>query len=129
MGKLIIGNRISTNALLWCEIWLYIWNLHPWITLDTNFLSIYTITWRIMTSGQFAPLLPIVAQVAGIDINKWKLLEDDLKRYISIQNYDSEIVKQISDYIIVFICGYATCATIGRSGANWPLVIIRQVIV
>ena len=71
-----------------------------------------------MTSGQFAPLLPIVAQVAGIDINKWKLLEDDLKRYISLQNYDSDFVKQISDYIIVFICGYATCATVGRSGAN-----------
>ena len=71
-----------------------------------------------MTSGQFAPLLPIVAQVAGIDINKWKLLEDDLKRYISLQNYDSDFVKQISDYIIVFICGYATCTTIGRSGAN-----------
>ena len=82
-----------------------------------------------MTSGQFAPLLPIVAQVAGIDINKWKLLEDDLKRYISLQNYDSDFVKQISDYIIVFICGYATCATVGRSGANLPLVIIRQVIV
>ena len=71
-----------------------------------------------MTSVQFVPLLPIVAQVAGIDINKWKLLEDDLKRYISLQNYDSDFVKQISDYIIVFICGYATCATIGRSGAN-----------
>ena len=70
-----------------------------------------------MTSGQFAPPLPIVAQVVGIDINKWKLL-DDLKRYISLQNYDSDFVKQISDYIIVFICGYATCATIGRSGAN-----------
>ena len=71
-----------------------------------------------MTSGQFAPLLPIVAQVAGIYINMWKLLEDDLKRYISLQNYDSDFVKQISDYIIVFISGYATCATIGRSGAN-----------
>ena len=70
-----------------------------------------------MTSGQFPPLLPIVAQVAGIDINKWKLL-DDLKRYISLQNYDSEIAKQISNYIIVFICGYATCVTIGRSGVN-----------
>ena len=56
-----------------------------------------------MTSGQFAPLLPIVAQVAGIDINKWKLLEDDLKRYIYLQNYDSDFVKQISDYIVVFI--------------------------
>ena len=55
----------------------------------------------------------IVAQVAGIDINKWKLLEDNLKRYISLQNYNSVFVKQISDYIIVFICGYATCATIG----------------
>ena len=71
-----------------------------------------------MTSGQFAPLLPIVAQVAGIDIHKWKLLEDDLKRYISLQNYDSDFVKQISDYKIVFIYGYATCATICRSGAN-----------
>ena len=71
-----------------------------------------------MTSGQFGPLLPIVAQVAGIDINMWKLLEDDLKRYISLQNYDSDFVKQNSDYIIVFICGYATCATIGTSGAN-----------
>ena len=54
-----------------------------------------------MTSGQFAALLPIVVQVAGIDINKWKLLEDDLKRYISLQNYDSDFVKQISDYIIL----------------------------
>ena len=71
-----------------------------------------------MTSVQFAPLLPIVAQVAGIDINKWKLLEDDLKRYIYLQNYDSDFVKQISDYIVVFICGYATCATIDRSGTN-----------
>ena len=71
-----------------------------------------------MTSVQFVPLLPIVAQVAGIDINKWKLLEDDLKRYIYIQNYDSDFVKQISDYIVVFICGYATCATIDRSGTN-----------
>ena len=71
-----------------------------------------------MTSIQFVPLLPIVAQVAGIDINKWKLLEDDLKRYIYIQNYDSDFVKQISDYIVVFICGYATCATIDRSGTN-----------
>ena len=48
-----------------------------------------------MTSGQFAPLLPIVAQVAGIDINMWKLLEDDLKRYISLQNYYSDFVKKI----------------------------------
>ena len=71
-----------------------------------------------MTSGQFATLLPIVAQVAEIDINKWKLLEDDLKRYISLQNYDSDVVKQISDYITVFICSYATCVTIGRSVAN-----------
>ena len=47
-----------------------------------------------MTSGQFAELLPIVAQVAGIDINKGKLLVDDLKRYISLQNYDSDFVKQ-----------------------------------
>ena len=70
-----------------------------------------------MTSVQFVPLLPIVAQVAGIDINKWKLL-DDLNRYISLQNYYSDFVKQISDYIIVFICGYATCSTIGRSGTN-----------
>ena len=60
-----------------------------------------------MTSGQFAPLLPIVAQVAGIDINKWKLLEDDLKRYIYLQNYDSDFVKQISDYnrcIYMWLC-------------------------
>ena len=71
-----------------------------------------------MTSVQFVPLLPIVAQVAGIDINKWKLLEDDLKRYISLQNYDSDFVKQISDYIVVFISIPATCATIGRSGTN-----------
>ena len=71
-----------------------------------------------MTSVQCVPLLPIVAQVAGIDINKWKLLEDDLKRYIYLQNYDSDFVKQISDYIVVFICGYATCATIDRSGTN-----------
>ena len=35
-----------------------------------------------MTSVRFVPLLPIVAQVAGIDIYKCKLLEDDLKRYI-----------------------------------------------
>ena len=35
-----------------------------------------------MTSVQFVPLLPIVAQVAGIDIYKCKLLENDLKRYI-----------------------------------------------
>ena len=34
------------------------------------------------------------------------------------KNYDSDFVKEISDYIIVFICGYATCAIIGRSGAN-----------
>ena len=53
-----------------------------------------------------------------LNIHKWKLLEDDLKRYISLQNYDSDFVKQISDYKIVFIYGYATCATIGRSGAN-----------
>ena len=71
-----------------------------------------------MSSVQFVPLLSIVAQVAGIDINKWKLLEDDLKRYIYIQNYDSDFVKQISDYIVVFICDYATCATIDRSGTN-----------
>ena len=71
-----------------------------------------------MTIVQFAPLLQIVAQVAGIDINKWKLLEDDFKRYISLQNYDSDFEMQISDYIIVFICGYATCATIGRSVTN-----------
>ena len=71
-----------------------------------------------MTSVQFVPLLPKVAQVVGIDINKWKLLEDDLKRYISLRNYDSNFVKKISNYIIVFICGYATCATIGRSGTN-----------
>ena len=70
-----------------------------------------------MTSVQLLPLLPIVAQVPVIDINKWKLL-DDLKRYISLQNYDSDFVKQISNYIIVFICGYATCATISRSGTN-----------
>ena len=38
-----------------------------------------------MTSVQFVPFLPIVAQVAGIDINKCKLLEDDMKHYISLQ--------------------------------------------
>ena len=70
-----------------------------------------------MTSSQFVPLLPIVAQVAGMDIKKRKLL-DDLKRYISLQNYYLNFVKQISEYIIVFICGYATWVTIGRSGTN-----------
>ena len=69
-----------------------------------------------MAIVQFVSLLPIVAQVAGID--KWKLLEDNLKRYILLQNYDSKFLQQISDYIIVIICGYATCATIGRSGTN-----------
>ena len=70
-----------------------------------------------MTSVQFVPFLNSGTR-SGIDINEWKLLEDDLKRYISLQNYDSDFVKQISDYIIVFICGYAICATIGRSGTN-----------
>ena len=43
---------------------------------------------------------------AGIAINKWKLLEDDLKRCISVQSYDSDFVKQISDYIICHLCHY-----------------------
>ena len=70
-----------------------------------------------MTSGQFAPLLPIVAQVAGIDINKWKLLEDDLKRYISLQNYDSDFVKQISDKhhcIYMWLCHLCHLAEVAQ---------------
>ena len=54
-----------------------------------------------------------MAEMAGVDFNKWKLLEEYLKRYISLQNYDSDFVKQISDYIILFIYGYATCAKSG----------------
>ena len=47
----------------------------------------------------------IVAKLVGIYINKWKLLKDDLKCYVSIQNNDSNFLKQISDNIIVFIYG------------------------
>ena len=58
----------------------------------------------------------------------WKLLEDDLKRYISLQNYDSDVVKQISDYIIVFICGYATCCIIDQgvttTSASWTQALV-----
>ena len=60
-----------------------------------------------MTSGQFAPLLPIVAQVVGIDINKWKLLVDDLKRYISLQNYDFRFCKanfRLHHCIYMWLC-------------------------
>ena len=41
-----------------------------------------------------------------------------LKCYISTQNNDSNLLKQISDNLIVFIYGYATCATYGTSGTN-----------
>ena len=59
----------------------------------------------------------ISGKVAGIYIYKWKLLKDDLK-YISTQNNCSNLLKQISDNIIVLIYGYATCATYGTSGIN-----------
>ena len=48
----------------------------------------------------------------------WKLLKADLKCYISTQNNDSNLLKQISDNLTVFIYGYATCATYGTSGTN-----------
>ena len=51
-----------------------------------------------------------------MDINKWKLLEDDLKRYIYLQNYDLNFVKQIFDYIIVLL--YLVMPPIGRSATN-----------
>ena len=51
-------------------------------------------------------------------INKWKLLKADLKCYISTQNNDSNLLKQISDNLTVFIYGYTTCATYGTSGTN-----------
>ena len=53
-----------------------------------------------------------------------EIIEDDLKCYISLQNNDNSkfTKKQISDKIIVFICGYATCATYGTSVFFWPVV-------
>ena len=50
--------------------------------------------------------------------NQWKLFKDDLKCYISQQNNYSKLLKQISDNIIIFICGYTTCAAYGTSGTN-----------
>ena len=38
-------------------------------------------------------------------------MKDDLKCYISPPNNESKLLKRISDYIIEFVCGYATCAT------------------
>ena len=49
-------------------------------------------------------------QVAGTH-NMWKMLKDDLKCYFSRPNNESKLLKRISDYIIEFVCGYATCAT------------------
>ena len=40
-------------------------------------------------------------------------MKDDLKCYISPPNNESKFLKRISDYIIEFVCGYATCATFG----------------
>ena len=36
ISKLNIGHQITKNLLSTCEIFLHIWNLHLWITLDPN---------------------------------------------------------------------------------------------
>ena len=41
-----------------------------------------------------------------------------LKCCFSTQNTDSNLLKQISDNKIVYMYGYATCATYGRSGIH-----------
>ena len=67
-----------------------------------------------------------MAQVAETLINKGKFVIDDLKCYISIQNNDSRMLKQISDHIIVFVCVPATCATYYTSGTNYAIPITHQ---
>ena len=67
-----------------------------------------------------------MAQVAETLINKGKFVIDDLKCYISIQNNNSRMLKQISDHIIVFVCVPATCATYCTSGTNYTIPITHQ---
>ena len=38
-------------------------------------------------------------------------VKDNLKCYISPPNNESYLLKRISDNIIEFVCGYATCST------------------
>ena len=45
----------------------------------------------------------------NIYINKWKLLKDDLKCYISTQNNDSNLLKQISVISLYYIWLYHLC--------------------
>ena len=53
-----------------------------------------------------------------IHINKWKLLYDDFKYFISLQNNDSKLFKHIR--------GYATCPIYGTSGTNIIIAITHQ---
>ena len=43
--------------------------------------------------------------------NTYQLVKDDLKCYISPPNNESKLLMRISDNIIEFVFGYATCAT------------------
>ena len=70
----------------------------------------------------------ICASCAISDRNTFQLvemIEDDLKCIFPEQNSDSSC-KQISDKMIVFICGYATCPTYGTSGTNITIAITHQ---
>ena len=44
-------------------------------------------------------------------------------------NDNSKLSKQISENIIIYICGYATCATYGTSATNLRMAITHQEIV
>ena len=61
-----------------------------------------------MAIAQFVPLM---AQMTGIHIGKWKCSKDDLKWYIPQQIKYSKQSKFL--IVIVFMCGFSTCATYG----------------
>ena len=53
-------------------------------------------------------------KVAGARDNRWKLLEDDLKYYISLPNTDPKSLPQFSGYLLVSICVPATLPLVAQ---------------
>ena len=64
----------------------------------------------------------ISGKVAGARGNRWKLLKDDFKCYISLPNTDPKWLQQISDYLLISICAPATLPLMAQVAQfeQWP---------
>ena len=70
MSKCNLENQISAKIFTIWNVWSRIWDLHTWITLVSDFLSIYTFSNGVTAIVKFVPLVLLMAQVAGTHMDR-----------------------------------------------------------